>query len=103
MAAGGPSAGREVSSDARVPEAPGGLGAGGVAVWGRVWCEPQILEADRLSVERLCRLEDEASSLRAVLAQDGPTSRRPMQNSRGEVIGEEVAAHPALTPLRKIG
>src|SRR5271169_3391708 len=105
MAAQRPRNGRLAGVDAAsdVPEPPGDLGAAGVAVWGLVWSEPQIREADRLSVERLCRLEDEASSLRAVLALDGPVSRRPMQNSRGEVIGEQVAAHPALIPLRKIG
>jgi len=92
-----------VSDGREIPEAPGDLGAAGLAVWGWVWSEQQIREADRLSVERLCRLEDEASSLRAVLAEDGPVSRRPMQNSRGEVIGEDVVVHPALTPLRKIG
>lgn len=49
-------------------DAPADLGAAGLAVWGWVWSEPQVREADRLSVERLCRLEDEASSLRAALA-----------------------------------
>jgi len=79
------------TSDApEIPEAPGDLGAAGLAVWGWVCSEQQIREADRLSVERLCRLEDEASSLRAVLAADGPVSRRPMQNSRAEAIGEDV-------------
>ena len=86
-----------------MPDPLGDLGVAGLAVWGWVWSEPQIREADRLSVERLCRLEDEASSLRAVLAEDGPVSRRPMQNSRGEVIGQDVVVHPALLPLRKIG
>ena len=93
----GTAAGREIS------DAPGDLGDAGLAVWKQVWSEPQVQEGDRLSVERLCRLEDEASSLRTALAADGPASRRPMQNSRGDVIGEEVLAHPALMPLRKIG
>jgi len=50
-------AGVEAASDGReVPEAPGDLGAAGLAVWGWVWSEQQIRKADRLSVERLCRL-----------------------------------------------
>ena len=92
-----------VGASSMVPDPPPDLGAAGLAVWCWVWCEPQIREADRLSVERLSRLEDEAAALRAVLAEDGPVSRRPVQNSRGEVIGQDVVVHPALAPLRKIG
>jgi P27 family predicted phage terminase small subunit len=87
-----------------VPEAPSDLGPAGAATWERLWCEqPQLADGDRLAVERLARLEDEASALRECMRRDGPLVTRPLQNSRGEVIGEESFPHPALTPLRKIG
>ncbi len=92
-----------VAAGRAIPDAPGDLGAAGLVVWERVWSEPQIQEGDRLAVGRLRRLEDEAASLRAVLAEDGPVSRRPVQNSKGDVIGEEAVAHPLLVPLRKVG
>jgi phage terminase small subunit len=56
-----------------------------------------------LAVSRLSRLEDEASALRAEMIESGSTLRRQVQNSRGEVIGCEPYAHPALGQLRRIG
>lgn len=63
MAAERPSNGRASRSEGpgdgglprEIPDAPGDLGAHGLAAWESVWSEPQILESDRLSVERLCR------------------------------------------------
>jgi len=43
--------------------------------------------ADAVTVERLCRLEDEEARLRAIIAADGPMLRRPMQSARGTVVG----------------
>ena len=54
------------------------------------------------TVERLCRLEDQAIELREAVATDGAVLRRPIQNSKGEVIGSDVTAHPALFALRRI-
>src|SRR6266566_4183671 len=73
------------------------------SLWSSLWQLPQIKESDRLSVERLCRLEHEAASLRAELAKTGPILKRPVQNARGEIIAHETVPSPTLLPLRKIG
>jgi phage terminase small subunit len=51
----------------------------------------------------LCRLESEAADLRAVLQEAGPVLKRPIQSARGEIVGTEHYAHPAIAALRKIG
>ncbi len=86
-----------------VPDAPGDFTKAEVALWDELWRLPQMREGDRLSVERLCRLESEAAALRKAVSDDGAVLRRPIQSAKGEVLGEQVVSHPALTPLRKIG
>ncbi len=63
----------------------------------------RVTAEDAPTVQRLCRLEDEAATLRELMAKDGPTLRRPVQSSRGAVIGEECYSHPALADQRRIG
>jgi len=74
-----------------------------LAAWSTVWECSQVAAGDRLAVERLCRLEDEAVALRAAIAEDGVTIERAVQNSKGEVIEQARIPHPALLPLRKLG
>jgi P27 family predicted phage terminase small subunit len=62
----------------------------------------RIEPADELTVLRLCRLEDESARLRAIVAEEGFMLGRPMQSAKGEVIGEERYAHPALAQLRRV-
>jgi P27 family predicted phage terminase small subunit len=85
-----------------VPKAPEGLEAVGAAIWALAWGQPQIHKADVVAVTRLCHLEDEAARLRAVLAADGEILRKPLQNSKGERLGEQTYVHPAVTALRKL-
>jgi P27 family predicted phage terminase small subunit len=86
-----------------VPDAPAQLGELGKRTWAQIWLEPQILQGDRLTVERLALLEDESAGLRASVAADGAILRRPLQSARGQVLGEELYEHPALPALRKLG
>ncbi len=86
-----------------VPQAPEGLQSAGAAIWALVWGLNRVKAEDAPSIERLCRLEDEAASLRAIVAEHGAMLERPLQNSRGEVIGTDRYAHPAVNALRKIG
>jgi hypothetical protein len=86
-----------------VPEPPVGLNASGLALWDATWRLPHITGSDFAMIEKLARLEDEAASLRAIVAEDGAVLRKPMQNSRGQVIGEESYPHPGIGALRKIG
>jgi P27 family predicted phage terminase small subunit len=88
---------------ALVPDPPAYLGAVALAVWERVWREPQVLEGDYTSVERLCLLESDALRLRSIVAREGEILSRPIQSARGEVVGAERYAHPALVELRRIG
>jgi P27 family predicted phage terminase small subunit len=85
------------------PRAPGDLDAAGRAVWRSVWRLDRVEPSDRVTVERLCRLEDEAARLRAFLADEGLVLKRPLSSARGDVIGEETYPHPAIPALRKIG
>jgi P27 family predicted phage terminase small subunit len=59
-------------------------------------------EADRWAIERFCDLLDERKVLRAVLDVDGAILREPVVSPRGDVVGERVVAHPALSALRAI-
>jgi P27 family predicted phage terminase small subunit len=86
-----------------VPAAPGDLQAAGRAVWEVVWTLSRMEPADAVTVERLCRLEDEAARLRAEVKRDGMVLRRVIQNARGERLGEEPRVHPGLAMLRRIG
>ena len=86
-----------------VPAAPADLEAVGRAVWDAVWVLARVEPADAVTVARLCRLEDEASRLRVIVAADGEVLRKPMQNSRGEVIGQDYYSHPGVASLRRIG
>jgi hypothetical protein len=86
------------------PAPPSDLQAAGVETWRLCWSLPQIVyPGDVLSVGRLSRLEDEASALRAELIESGSTLKRQVQNAKGDVIGQEPFAHPALGQLRRIG
>jgi P27 family predicted phage terminase small subunit len=86
-----------------VPTAPDDLEAAGQRVWDAAWALARIELADAVTVERLARLEDEGARLRTILAQEGLLLMKPMQNARGEVIGEESYAHPGTLALRRIG
>jgi P27 family predicted phage terminase small subunit len=82
---------------------PDGLGREGRLVFETVARLPRIEDADVLTVNRLARLEDEAARLRAVVAEEGENLRRPIQSSRGQLVGEEVYTHPAIGELRRVG
>jgi len=86
-----------------IPEPPADLGAPGLRAWEQIWAEPQITVGDRLTVERLARLEDEAADLRAEVAERGGFLWRKVQSARGEVLGEEAYEHPACVALRRLG
>jgi hypothetical protein len=85
------------------PTPPPDLTAAGLAIWQAVWSEPQVQAGDAMTVERLARLECEAADPRAVLQEDGPVLKRPLQSARGEIVGTEHYSHPAIADLRKIG
>jgi len=63
----------------------------------------ELSAEDRLTVERLARLEDEAADLRAEVAERGGFLWRKVQSARGEVLGEEAYEHPACVALRRLG
>ncbi|HEY2181320.1 MAG TPA: P27 family phage terminase small subunit [Solirubrobacteraceae bacterium] len=82
---------------------PDDLGAAGRRAWSAAWALARIEPADAMTVERLARLEDEAAQLRSCIAEQGPLLWRPIQNSRGEQLGEEAYEHPGTVQLRRIG
>jgi P27 family predicted phage terminase small subunit len=86
-----------------IPVPPGDLDAAGVAVWETAWALSRVEEADAVTVARLCRLEDEAARLRAIVAEDGEVQKEPIVSPRGEVLGERFVSHPAIASLRRAG
>ena len=86
-----------------VPPAPSDLEAAGVAVWNAAWALPRIEPPDAGMVEQLARLRDEEARLRAAIAADGEIQRRPIQNSKGDVIATDAHLHPGLAMLRRCG
>jgi hypothetical protein len=58
--------------------------------------------SDRATIDHLCRLEDAAQELCAVLDCDGPVLKKPLISPRGEVVGEECYEHPGLKGLRAL-
>jgi hypothetical protein len=88
----------------KAPEPPADLQAAGAGIWALVWSLPQVLyPSDLLAVSRLAHLEDQAAALRAQVLEQGVTLTRPVQNSRGELLGSETVTHPGLLALRRIG
>jgi hypothetical protein len=84
------------------PRAPDGLRAPGRAAWVAGWALPWVRSADASAIEHFARLEDRAAALCEQLDRDGSTLTKPMQNSRGDLIGETRYPHPALAALRGV-
>lgn len=87
-----------------IPKVPDELKTEGArAAWRAAWSLPQTKPEDESAVLQLCRLEDEAAGLRKEIEKQGSFLYKPVQNARGEVIGEEGYANPLTAHLRKIG
>lgn len=86
-----------------VPEPPDDLERAGREVWRVAWTLPRVEASDASSVERLCRLEDEAARLRALVAAAGEILHEPIVAPKGDVVGERLVTHPAIGALRRIG
>ncbi len=93
---------KAAESRGRAQSPPADLGPAGRRVWELAWALSRIEAEDAPSIQRLALLEDEACELRQVLAAEGRTLKRPVQNSRGEKLGEETYAHPCVNELRKL-
>jgi len=82
--------------------APAGLGKAGKSVWANLrqlkWAQP----SDQAGAMRLAQLEDERASLRGSLDEHGAVLSKPVTTSRGDVVGSELYANPALRELRRL-
>jgi P27 family predicted phage terminase small subunit len=92
---------------AQPPATPEGLSDAGAAVWRDVWGAAVLdgvlsAELDAPAVERYCSLLDERTRWAAQLDQHGPLLERPVQSARGELLGMELYANPAVKELRSI-
>jgi P27 family predicted phage terminase small subunit len=81
---------------------PAGLGASGRALWRRCAEQEQIRQGDYHALHELCRLEDEFVKLRATINEEGESLKRPVQNARGELLGQESYSNPLLVNLHKL-
>lgn len=81
------------------PDRPPELTAEAAAEWDRI--VPELTEAgllakvDRAALAAYCFAWAELVGATAILEAEGRIVREPMQNSKGEVIGEKVKNHPA--------
>lgn len=81
---------------------PAGLGAAGRALWRRVAVQEQIRESDYHALHELCRSEDQYVQLRQVIEAEGDLLKKPVQNARGELLGQESYSNPLLAHLHRL-
>ena len=72
---------------AQVPAPPEGLRAPGRRLWREIWQLPQSRSEDRISIDRLCRLQDQFDLLDMNISEHGIDYRRPIVSPRGHVEG----------------
>jgi len=81
---------------------PADLGKAGKAVWMALrnleWTQP----SDQLAIIRLAQLEDERALLRKTLDDQGAVLTKPVTTSRGDVVGSEEYANPAIREMRRL-
>jgi P27 family predicted phage terminase small subunit len=82
-------------------EFPEGLGVWGRAAWAQLVGLPQIRPGDRIALLRLCELEDDVVHWRGLIGEQGTVVKRPVQSSRGELLGWDFVEHPLIRQLRK--
>ncbi len=89
--------------DGRLPvKPPKGLGEAGQATWKTMATLEWVNTSDGPALARLAQLEDERVRLCEALDAHGAVLAKPVTSARGDVVGEEVYANPALRELRRI-
>ncbi|WP_020475248.1 phage terminase small subunit P27 family [Zavarzinella formosa] len=85
------------------PKPPKDLTGEAVAEWNRLIPELEeaglLAKVDRAGLSEMCRAWGEIQEARAILGKDGWMLRQPIQNAKGEVLGEKVQRHPAALML----
>jgi hypothetical protein len=88
----------------QVPDTPSDLLAAGRRTWALLHQLPQVVfPADEPLALRLARTEDELSSVRQSVIEQGSVFQQIVQNARGEVIESQPVVHPGLLALRRLG
>lgn len=97
-----PNRGRGALTAAR-PKPPNDLKGEARAEWDRL--VPELEEAgllarvDRAALSEMCRAWGDIQQLRAMIAEDGPILKAPIQTAKGEKIGTKFTRHPASLSL----
>ena len=92
----------EVETPTLPTRAPAGLGKAGRGVWRDLRDLEWAQISDGPALERLCQLEDERALLREALDEHGTVLSKPVMTARGDVVGSELYANPALKELRRL-
>lgn len=93
----------EVVVDPQLPaKPPGGLGKVGRAVWRDLHDLKWAQISDGKALQRLAELEDERALLTDALNEHGPVLEKPVMTARGDVVGSELYANPAIRELRRL-
>ena len=93
----------ELRPDAERPEAPDGLGAGGLRVWETAWAVSWLTAADELLVERLAVLADTEAELLVELELVAPDRRWRTRRLLLDLDGHRlrILAELGLTPVSR--
>ena len=95
-----------VPAEIEVPKlpvrAPAGLGKVGRAMWRDLRDLEWAQISDGNALRRLCELEDERALLAAAVNEHGPLLSKPVMTARGDVVGSETYANPAIRELRRL-
>lgn len=95
---------RRKAPSVAAPDCPAWLDAEAQAEWARV--VPELVEAgvlarvDRAALAAYCQSWAELVTCTELLRRDGRFITTPIQNAKGEVLGEKVVPHPALAAQR---
>jgi P27 family predicted phage terminase small subunit len=91
-----------IDSTKPTPRAPRDLGREGKRMWRNLWRLPWLeAERDFPTVLEAARVADDLANARAAIAEHGLLLGEPVQNSRGDVIGNKVVANPAEAMARR--
>lgn len=86
----------------RPARAPAGLGKAGRALWRATAGAHWLAATDLPALASLARLADVRAELEAAIARDGVVLTEPIVTPTGQVVGERVVAHPAVSELCRV-
>lgn len=92
------------SMPVEAPDAPGWLSADALTEWDRIVPElvksEAVAKVDQAALAAYCQAYAELVACTRVLETEGRFITEPVQNAKGEVLGERIKPHPAVSAQR---